>query len=152
MSLSAKFQFLSSSRSSWKVCGGVGWWSRPSLGFSFSQAEQYLKAWKAIFGSVNIFALEPPLTDQNCAWGTERNNFYVWDFLEVFKSDKIVLCSTFANAAWCTIVSKYAIILAKILLSMFYISPHAVKSDTGKNWQEDRQTLVLYRYRLEWSS
>ena len=22
--------------------GGVGWWSRPSLGFSFSQAEQYL--------------------------------------------------------------------------------------------------------------
>ena len=35
-------------RSSWKVCGGgggggVGWWLRPSLGFSFCQAEQYRK-------------------------------------------------------------------------------------------------------------
>ena len=41
MNVCAKFQLPSSSRSSWKVCGGVGWWSRPSLGFSFSQAEQF---------------------------------------------------------------------------------------------------------------
>ena len=44
MSVRAKFQLSSWSRSGWKVCGGgvvggVGW-SRPSLGFSCSQAEQ----------------------------------------------------------------------------------------------------------------
>ena len=47
MSVYAKFELPSMSKSSLKVCGGGGGgggvgWLRPSLGFSFSQAEQNL--------------------------------------------------------------------------------------------------------------
>ena len=84
MQVCAKFQVPSSSRSSWKVCGGgvvgwggVGWWwSRPVLGFSFSQAEQK-----------HIKYLQSYLPLQDSYWNLVVDSIHLTcDFLSLLKN------------------------------------------------------------------